>query len=227
MSAIRLASVQVGLPRTRGDAHASDPAQGEWTSAIFKDPVVGRVRLDLEGLAGDGQGDRESHGGPERAVLMYGAAHYPLWRSELGLALTHGAFGENFTIDGLDETTVCIGDSFAIGDAVVQVSQPRGPCWKISRRWNRPELLERVVVTGRTGWYCRVLRAGDVAAGDVCTLTGRPCDSWTVARVAALTRPGVASPAELEFLIGCEPLADERRQQFARIRDRRNAGSAA
>jgi MOSC domain-containing protein YiiM len=221
--AMRLLSVQVGLPRTRGEAGNRDPERGEWTSAIFKDPVVGPVWAGREGLAGDGQADREAHGGPERAALMYGAAHYSRWREELGIEFPYGAFGENLTIEGLDEHTACIGDTLAIGGARVQISQPRGPCWKIARRWNRPDLLERVVATGRAGWYCRVLAEGEVRAGDECTWIERPCPDATVARVAALrTDPG-ASLADLERYAACRWLSSGWRDRLAALAVRQRA----
>ena len=222
-AALRLVSVQTGLPRTRGEAGSRDPMRAEWTSAIFKQPVSGRVFLSREGLEGDGQADRASHGGPDRAVLMYAAAHYPAWRDELGIDLPAGAFGENFTLEGVDETTACVGDTLALGEAVVQISQPRGPCWKIARRWERRDLLERVVATGRTGWYGRVAREGFVWADAGCVRIERPCPGWTVARVAAL-RSDVAAPvADLEFLAACPWLSRERRRRFAAVAARRRS----
>ena len=140
-----LVSIQVGLPQTCGEAGATDPMHVQWTSAFVKEPVAGRVFLSRTGLAGDGKADREVHGGPERAALAYAAGHYLRWRAELEMPnLPHGAFGENFTVAGLDETTACIADTLAIGEAIVQVSTPRGPCWKIARRWQRADLLRRV-----------------------------------------------------------------------------------
>ena len=131
MTASRLLSIQVGLPKTHGTEDAADPLDEQWTSAIFKQPVKGAVWLGKENLDGDEQADRVNHGGPHRAVLMYAATHYPLWQDELGLNdIPYGGFGENFTSDGLAEDTVCIGDMYAIGASVVQVSQPRSPCWK-------------------------------------------------------------------------------------------------
>jgi MOSC domain-containing protein YiiM len=149
--------------------------------------VAGPIWLARTNLAGDGQADLENHGGVEQAVLAYAGDHYPAWRTELALPdMPYGAFGENFTIAGQDETTVCIGDTYAIGEAIVQVSQPRGPCWKLARRWRIKDLTARVQRSGRAGWYLRVLREGHVAAGQPVRLLERPFPQWTIARVNAL-----------------------------------------
>jgi MOSC domain-containing protein YiiM len=182
LSSIRLLSIQVALPRTHGNEGAREPLDRAWTTAFFKEPVAGPVWLGRANLAGDRQADTKSHGGPDKAVLAYAAAHYPLWRAELGVEMPFGAFGENFTVAGLDEGSVCLGDVYAVGGARVQVSQPRIPCWKIARRWRRKDLSARVQATGRTGWYLRVLDEGAVAPGDEFGLLERPHPEWTVAR---------------------------------------------
>ena len=186
MSVARLLSVQVGLPAQRGIVGASDPMESAWSSAIFKEPVDGPIRLRLTNLAGDGQADLTVHGGPEKAVLAYSGDHYPAWRADLGVdEMGPGAFGENFTVTGLAEGDVCIGDTFAIGGARVQVSQPRAPCWKLARKWRLPDLPKRVAQTGRTGWYFRVLREGLVESSQLLELVERPHPRFTIARVNA------------------------------------------
>lgn len=178
----KLLSVQVGISRTVGRTDATNPMDQVWTTGFFKDPVVGPVFLGHVNLAGDVQADLDNHGGPEKAVNVYPAEHYPYWEQILGLAnLPRGAFGENFTIEGILETDVCIGDVFEIGGALVQVSQPRQPCWKLARRWRMKDLALRVQQTGRTGWYFRVLREGYVQAGATLRLTNRSHPEWTVA----------------------------------------------
>jgi MOSC domain-containing protein YiiM len=179
-----LASIQVGLPRTLGEEHANDPMDRCWTTAFFKEPVSGPVALSRTQLEGDGQADVVHHGGPEKAVLAYSADHYPAWRQELSLPdLPSGAFGENFTINGLTEADVCIGDTWQIGpEVLVQVSQPRQPCWKLARRWRIKDLALLVQQSGRTGWYLRVLQPGTVEAGMTLVLRERPYPQWTVAR---------------------------------------------
>jgi MOSC domain-containing protein YiiM len=160
-----------------------DPHGQPWTTATFKDPVAGKVALSVEGLAGDGHADLEHHGGVDKAVLVYSEEHAERWRRELFPdGLPAGAFGENFTVQGLTEANVCVGDVFEVGSARVQVSQPRQPCWKQARRYAINDLVVRIVRTGRTGWYLRVQREGLVEAGDVMTLIERPHPQWTVER---------------------------------------------
>lgn len=179
-----LASIQVGLPRTLGQVDAADPMDRRWTTGFYKEPVPGPVYLGLTNLDGDGQGDTVHHGGPEKAVLAYSGDHYAAWRQELNLPdLPPGAFGENFTVNGLTEADVCIGDTWQVGpDVLLQVSQPRQPCWKLARRWRIKNLALQVQQTGRTGWYLRVLQPGTVAAGMKLVLRERPFPEWSVAR---------------------------------------------
>jgi MOSC domain-containing protein YiiM len=181
----RLLSINVGRPREIG---GRDP----WTTGIFKSPVSGPVRLSLRNLDGDGQADLKVHGGPDKAVCVYSAEHFPEWRRELGVEECGPAsFGENFSVSELRESTVSIGDTFRVGTAVVQVSQPRAPCWKLGRRWNRLDLPKLVIKSGRTGWYFRVIEPGVVETGDALTLVDRPFARWTIEAVN-----GVAYSAE-------------------------------
>ncbi len=178
----RLVSIQVGLPRKIGKEAADSPEDSPWVSGIFKEPVRGPVWLARTNLAGDGQADLNLHGGLDKAVLAYAGSHYPVWREELRLNIQHGAFGENFTIDGLTEKDVCIGDIYTIGDAVIQVSQPRQPCWKLSRRFKLRDMTARVHASGRGGWYFRVIEEGYVEHGLPVVLREKPFPEWTVAR---------------------------------------------
>lgn len=182
MSQPTIASIQVGQPRQMTDDGWPDVRTGPWASAIIKELVSGPVWLAATNLAGDRQGDLRVHGGPDKAALVYGAGRYPFWRAELGLELPHGAFGENLTIEGLDEESVCIGDAFEAGEAIFQVSQPRQPCWKLARRWGIKELTKLVADSGRTGWYLRVLHEGHLEAGQAVRLVERPHPEWTVIR---------------------------------------------
>jgi MOSC domain-containing protein YiiM len=183
----RLVSIQVSLPREIQPAEAPGPQGGAWTTGFFKQPVAGAVWAGRTNLEGDGQGDRKHHGGPDKAVLAYAAAHYPLWRDELDVPdLLYGAFAENLTIEGLSEQDVCIGDTYAVGAVRFQVSQPRQPCWKIAARWRRTDLTSLVERSGRTGWYLRVLAEGLVSAGDELELIERPFAEWTVARATGV-----------------------------------------
>ena len=178
---MKIESLQVGRPA----AHLSQISDGndaEWVSSIWRKAAVGRVFLGRTDLAGNAQADLKNHGGPDKAVCCYSAEHYPSWRLSLGLSDTefgHGAFGENFTLSGLTEDAVCLGDIYSVGTARVQVSQPRMPCWKVGRRWNREGLPGEMTATGRTGFYLRVLEEGEVGAGDVLTLLERSMPDCT------------------------------------------------
>lgn len=181
-----LVSIQVSLPRSFGREGATDPMHRPWTTGLFKEPVSGPVRLGITNLEGDGQADLVHHGGPDKAVLAYSAEHYPDWRQTMNNpSLAYGAFGENFTVNGLTEADVCVGDAWQVGDeVVVQVSQPRQPCWKLARRWQIKSLALDVQQSGRTGWYFRVLQEGMVAAGMTFVLRERPYPGWTVQRAS-------------------------------------------
>ncbi|MFN8525390.1 MAG: MOSC domain-containing protein [Chloroflexota bacterium] len=188
---------------------------GVWTSGIFKEPVAGAVWLRTTNLDGDGQADLTNHGGPDKAVLVYSADHYPRWTAELSRDdLPHGAFGENFTVAGLDELTVCIGDTFQIGAAHVQVSQPRQPCWKLERRLRHPGMIGLVQATSRSGWYVRVLREAQVAPDTPVTLLHRPHPEWTIARASQAMRYRLEQPAEAAALGCCPELATSWRSRL-------------
>ena len=166
MTTLTITSIRVGLPQTFGTADAEHPMDRPWTTGIYKQPIEEPVWLGETNLAGDGQGDLKNHGGPEKAVFVYPSEHYGAWQQELKLAaFLPGAFGENFVSQGLTEKAVCIGDTFRIGGAVVQVSQPRQPCWRPARRWRIKDLALRIQKSGRTGWYLRVLQEGYVQSG--------------------------------------------------------------
>jgi MOSC domain-containing protein YiiM len=178
-----LDSIQVGMPANYGFEDASDVHDEPWTTGFFKTPVEGPVFVGKTHLAGDGQADLYNHGGVDKAVLAYSADHYPKWRKELRLPeMPHGAFGENLTIAGLDESSVCIRDIFQIGPVTFQVSQPRQPCWKLARRWRMHELTGLVVRNGRSGWYLRVLEEGRIEAKMPVNLIERPNPAWSIAR---------------------------------------------
>lgn len=182
-----LESVQIGPPQARGWDGAPDPMDRPWTSGIFKTPVSGPVAVEGLGLAGDAQADLVNHGGADKAVCAYPADHFDHWRAVLARPdLGPGAFGENFTMRGLTERDVCIGDTWRIGDLLVQVSQPRQPCWKLARRWRTADFADQVIAAGRTGWYFRVLRPATVSAGLSCGLIERPYPEWTVSAANAV-----------------------------------------
>lgn len=206
MQTARLISIQVGKAKKY-------PAEGEnlpsWRSAIYKNPVSGPVWLGANGLEGDAQAAKSVHGGPDKAANCYPSEHYLLWRETHGLeTMVGGAFGENFTTAGLLEDTVCIGDVYCAGEVIVQVSQPRGPCFKLNRRWHSTDLMDRAIHSGRVGWYFRVLQEGRVEAGQPLELVERLHPEWTIARVWALKRDP-CEPDDLRALLEVPALSED------------------
>lgn len=210
-------ALQVGQPRTVRSNEETDPANQVWTTGFFKEPMSGLVWLGKTNLDGDGQADLENHGGPEKAVNVYPAEHYPYWTQAIGLTnLQPAGFGENFTIVGLLESDVCIGDVFEIGESLVQVSQPRQPCWKLARRWRVKDLALRVQETGRTGWYFRVLREGHVQAGTRLVLVERHHPNWTVSAANEVMHHRIDDLQVAQRLADCIHLSPRWREKFRR-----------
>lgn len=137
------------------------------STGIFKTPVHNRVQMRSMNLDGDQQADLLNHGGRDKAVYAYPSEHYTYWNGELaGAGLPWGSFGENLTVAGLLENDVCLGDRFQIGTAEVVVTQPRIPCFKLNLKFQRDDMAKRFLASRRTGFYLRVLREGEVGAGD-------------------------------------------------------------
>lgn len=213
----RVASVRVGHPRVMARPGWDHHVERQWTSAYIKDEVAGAVLVGPLGLAGDEQFDKVDHGGPNMAVLAYAAAHYPRWHEELGIAgFGFGAFGENLVIEGFDERLVAIGDRFRVGETVMEVSQPRGPCAHISRRWDRADLLQRVTETARTGWYLRLVETGRVAVGDAVERISQPHPEWPVERVFRYYTREHRDPEGLRALMALERLSAPWREALER-----------
>ena len=177
----RLLSVNVGLPR--------DIAWKGRTvhTAIWKDPLPGRCRVGRLNLEGDGQGDLAGHGGEQRAVYVYQIESYRYWQEQLKRTdFVHGQFGENFTIEGLPDDAVCIGDRYRIGSALFEVTQPRVTCYRVGIRMNEPRMPALLTSSGRPGFYLRVLQPGEVGAGDDVVKVGEAAERMTVAEINAL-----------------------------------------
>lgn len=178
---MKLVSVNTGLPR---DVmwHGKNV-----TSAIFKQPVQGRIALRKLNLDGDRQADLSVHGGEYKAVYCYPIAHYDYWKRELpGRELPLGMFGENFTTDGLLEDSVHIGDQFSVGSAEVVVTQPRLPCYKLGVRFQADDMVKRFLASGRTGFYLAVTREGEVGAGDEITVIAREPNAVPISEITRL-----------------------------------------
>lgn len=213
---MRIESLQTGQPKTLGVEGAADPLDRPWTSAIWKEAVHGRVWAGGEGLSGDVQVYRPGHGGTERALLLYPADHYPAWRTEWGTKdLGPGGFGENLTVSGLSESTVCLGDRFVIGEVELEVSGPRTPCNTLVRRHRRPGLIERVVATDRSGWYVRVATEGWLEAGMELRLVDRPYPQWSIAKAAQVYRDRRKDRAAAGRLAACPALVSDWRPKLA------------
>ena len=205
---MKLSSLQVGQVIDVTVEGGAEWWNKEWRTGSFKQPRSDPQWLGYEGLRGDEQADRKHHGGADKAVCVYPEEHYTFWRSALGLAdLPPGAFGENFTTSGLTEDLVCIGDVFAVGEALVQVSQPRQPCWKLARRWRIKDLSAQVERAGRTGFYFRVLRHGFVQAGDGLKLCDRPLPRWTVQRCNEIMHEAKGGAEAARELSSCAQLS--------------------
>jgi len=178
---MKLLSVHCGLPR---DVvwHGS-----KVTTSIFKEPVPGRIALRTLNLDGDRQSDLSVHGGKDKAVYCYPVEHYEYWKVELpGHALPMGAFGENFTTEGLNEDSVHIGDRISIGSAEVVVSQPRMPCYKLGIRFESDDMVRRFLASRRTGFYLAVKREGEVGSGDEVTVLDHDPNSISVSEINRL-----------------------------------------
>jgi MOSC domain-containing protein YiiM len=213
----RIVSLRTGRVRAMARPEWDRHRDRTWRSGYVKDEAAGPLRATTIGLEGDEQYDRAAHGGEHMAVLAYAAAHYALWRQEPGLeAMGPGGFGENLTVDGLDEGSVCIGDVWESERVRFEVSQPRGPCANISRRWNAPTMVQRASDTARIGWYLRVAREGTIARGERLRLIERPHEGWTVERVFRLRNAPALDPEGVRWLAACEALSPEWRRRFAR-----------
>ncbi len=193
----KLASVNVGRPRAF--VHKGRNAE----SAIWKTPVEGRVAARGVNLEGDEQADRTVHGGPDKAVYAYALEDIRLWESELGRALGPGAFGENLTTEGVDVTGAVIGERWEVGTVCLEVSEPRTPCWKLAARMEDDAFLRRFTEAGRPGAYLRIVREGELGAGDAIEVTSRPEHGMTagdVLRIYSRDRGEIAKLVDIPEL---------------------------
>jgi len=205
----RLLSVNVGLPR--------DIAWRGRTvhTAVWKDPVQGRRMVRRLNVDGDGQGDLGGHGGEQRAVFVYQIESYRYWQEQLKRTdFVHGQFGENFTIEGLPDDAVCIGDRYQIGSALFEVTQPRVTCYRVGIRMNEPRMPALLTSSGRPGFYFRVLQEGGVSAGDEIVKAGEAKERITVAEINALLYSPHHARDRLERALRIEALSPGWRSSF-------------
>lgn len=206
-------SVNVGAIRTV-EWHGRQVDTG-----IFKTPVDGRVAVRGVNLDGDDQSDRRVHGGPDKAVYAYAAEDYEWWSAELGRVLGPGTFGENLTVTGLDLSSSVIGTRWRVGSTVLQVAQPRLPCFKLGIRMGDASFVEEFEIAGRFGVYLRIVEEGDVGAGDVVEVQGAPRDGITVRELGrAEHRPF----PEIVARVLADPDVPDNCKQWARRRQRRS-----
>ncbi|OKP78238.1 sulfurase [Paenibacillus sp. P3E] len=201
-------SLNVGKPKTVD--YRGKPLE----TGIYKLPAAGRMQLHSEGFDGDGQADRVNHGGPDKAVCVYPFEHYAYWEEWLGKKLEYSAFGENITASGLLETEVCIGDVYEMGSALLQVSQPRFPCYKLAQKHGPADMPAQVLKTGYSGFYFRVLREGQVAAGDPIIKRESGEGSFPVKQVLYLMEHGRKVKTGLAELARLETLSAVTRAKF-------------
>jgi MOSC domain-containing protein YiiM len=213
----RVVSVNVGMPRE------VTVQKTTVTTAIFKSPVEGNVALRGNNLAGDQQADLTVHGGPFKAVYLYPSEHYAYWAGELpGMDLPFGMFGENLTTAGLLEESVHIGDRFRIGSAIVQVTQPRMPCYKLGIRFGRADMVKKFWISGRSGIYFSVVEEGELGAGDTIEQVSAGAEQISVATVVRLFRGDERDPDLLQGALkaplhgGWKEELEERWARFAK-----------
>jgi MOSC domain-containing protein YiiM len=207
---MKLISVNVSLPQTV--MHQGKSV----TTGIFKKPVSGRVMLHKLNLDGDQQADLKVHGGVDMAVYAYPIEHYDYWQTELARpALPYGQFGENLTVEGLTEDNVRIGDIVAIGETLLQVTQPRLPCYKLVMRMEAgSDFAARFLQSGRVGFYLRVLQEGAVGAGDAIAFAERDENSVTIAEFLQIYTSKSRDPVILEHVLKARDLVQAWRHYF-------------
>jgi MOSC domain-containing protein YiiM len=206
---MKIISVNIGRPRLV--VWNEQPV----STGIYKTPVEGRVMVRTLNLDGDRQADLTVHGGPAKAVYAYPSEHYLFWRNEFtDRELPWGMFGENFSTEGLNETSVNIGDRFRIGSAEVVVTQPRMPCYKLGIEFGRSDILKRFLASGRTGFYFSVRREGEVGAGDEIELLERDEHDVTIADITRLYARDKGDAAMMRRAIAVEALPESWRDYF-------------
>ncbi len=207
---MKLISVNAGLPR-----------EIEWhgrkvRTSIWKRAVEGAVRVRKLNLDGDQQSDLSVHGGPEKAVYAYPSEHYMYWTHELpGTALPWGAFGENFTTEGLLETQMSLGDRYRIGSAVIMVRTPRLPCFKLAAKFRRDDMIDRFLQSGYSGFYFSVVEEGEVGPGDSFEFLGGESSTVTIAEMYRLYVAPAPDPESLQRALQATLLPESWRERFA------------
>ncbi|UQZ83623.1 6-N-hydroxylaminopurine resistance protein [Paenibacillus konkukensis] len=216
MNAMQLLSLNVGKPIVID--YNGKPVE----TGIYKQPTEHAVYLSAVQLEGDGQADRVNHGGEDKALCVYSAGRYGYWRERLNLELPYGAFGENFTVSGMLEQEVHIGDIFQLGETVVQISQPRQPCFKLGKKHNEPTLPMQVQETGYSGYYFRVLETGYVQQGQSFKLVQRDAAGISIAEANRVKYHDKRDWDAINALLSVEALSDSWRASLQKRLDERD-----
>jgi MOSC domain-containing protein YiiM len=207
-------ALNIGLPK-------KELFQGkQFFTGMCKKPVTGPLLLTKQGFAGDGVGDRKHHGGFDKAVCVYSLDHYAYFEGVLGILLPKAAFGENFSVAGLSEDEVCIGDLFKAGTAVVQVSQPRQPCTTLAARYGKSDFVKLVSDSGRTGFYFRVIEEGKVKAGDSLDLVERDLCRVSVAFANQIFYHDRKNREGIEKVLAVPALSEAWRKPFQELQEK-------
>ncbi len=207
---MKVISVAVGKPQV-----IRTPNEDFITTAIFKHPVDGRVKVNELNLEGDAQADLRVHGGWSKAVYVYPAEHYDFWREEIPeMELGHSQFGENLTTRGLIETEICIGDRLRIGTAEFVVTEPRMPCYKLGIRCGRKDIVKRFLRSRRSGFYLAVVRTGEVGSGDDIEILQRDENRVTVADIVRVYVEDKDARDTMSRALNVEALPDGWKQRF-------------
>jgi MOSC domain-containing protein YiiM len=203
---MHILSINIGAVHTIGNANVSGQ------TGIYKLPVAGPVQVTAAGLANDVIVDTRNHGGPDQAIYVYGGADYAWWSVELGRELAPGTFGENLMISDLESAPLAIGDRLHVSGVILEVTAPRIPCWKLAQRMGDPGFVKRFRAAERPGFYCRVVRTGDLRAGEPVTLAPYAGERVTVAEIFRDYYEPARDPAAIRrFLVA--PLAVRARLQ--------------
>jgi MOSC domain-containing protein YiiM len=204
-----LLSIFVGAPQR---CEAADGTV--FRTSMYKNPVCETIWLGSENLEGNVQANLKYHGGPDKAVCCFASEHLPHLSELTATALPHGALGENFTLRGMLEDEVCLGDRYRVGDAIVEVSQPRQPCANLSKRWGDKQLPKLMVQHGYTGWYMRVIEEGLLQPGDPVELLDRPHPHWTITALNRLMFVDKKNRDALIEVTSLPQLSDDWRADF-------------
>ncbi len=205
---MKIVSIQVGQPKElifNGKTI---------TTSIFKEPVKGPLRIDQLNIEGDRQADLRVHGGIDKAIYAYSYEAYNWWKKTRPDTYSFGAFGENLTIDEFSEKEICIGDSFQVGEAILQVAQPRMPCYKLAVKFNDPSILKAFMKSGRPGIYFRVLKEGMVDAGDELIPLTREKARLSIYELFTLGADSTLSKERIREILSIESLIADYREQF-------------